>query len=282
MRRLKNFILALLALGSMTLAPDASAALKVLSWNIQVFGAQKINGAENADVMKLIVDTIRQYDLVLVQEFRDPTGTTLKDLEFKVNAVSGKAFGILVSHRLGRASSKEQYVYLYRKSALKVVDSYPYADADDVFDREPFIARFTTTGASVKDFFVVPLHAAPESAAKEIGALVKVYDDAVRRWGVKNAVIMGDMEADCDYFSKSDKEKSPLRTDLRFSWLVPDEADTTTKSTDCAYDRVVVAGEKMRANATQAQVVDFQHQLNLSQMDTERVSDHFPIEFVIK
>jgi len=56
----------------------------------------------------------------------------------------------------------------------------------------------------------------------------------------------------------------------------------TTKSTDCAYSRAVVAGDKMRANVELGQVVNYKQALNLNQEDTEMVSDHYPIELVIK
>ncbi|QRK09914.1 endonuclease/exonuclease/phosphatase family protein [Archangium violaceum] len=273
-----TFVAATIALGSMTWARDASAALKVASWNIQNFNSTK---AQNADVMKVVVDTVKQYDLVLVQEIRDTTGTTTKTLLNQVNAATGNAYGILVSNRLGRKSSKEQYAFLYKKSALTVVDSYHYADAGDLFEREPFVARFSTTRAAVKNFFVVPLHADPASAVKEVGALVKVYDNAVKRWTLKNGVILGTLYADCAYFAKEHFATNPLRTDPRFSWLIGDDSNSTIGKAKCAYERAVVAGDKMRANASQGRTVYLDERFNLTLEDMRLVSDNYPIEFVI-
>lgn len=273
-----TFVTAWIALGSTIWARDASAALKVASWNIQLFTSTR---AQNADVMKVVVDTIKQYDLVLVQEIRDATDSTTKTLLNQVNAATGNAYGILVSNRLGRTHAKEQYVYLYKKSALKVVDSYHYADADDLFAREPFVARFITTQATVKNFFVVPLHADPASAVEEVGSLVKVYDDAVKRWTIKNGVIMGTLNADCAYFAKKHWATNPLRTDRRFSWLIGDDINTTVGKANCAYDRAVVAGDRMRANAAQGRTVYLSEMFNLTQEHMRLVSDHYPIEFVI-
>ncbi|WNG34697.1 hypothetical protein F0U61_14365 [Archangium violaceum] len=273
-----TFVTASIALGSMTWAADASAALKVASWNVQLLGSSK---AQNANVMKVIVDTVKQYDLVLVQGLRDTTDATVTTLVNQVNAATGNAYGSLVSNRLGRTSSKEQYIYLYKKSALKVVDSYQYADADDLFEREPFVARFKTTKATAKDLFVVPLHASPESAVNEVGALVKVYDDAVKRWTIKDGVIMGTLNAACSYFAKKHWPSNPLRTDRRFSWLIGDDTNTTVGKLNCAYDRAVVAGDKMRANAVRARAVYLDQMFSLTPDQMRLVSDHYPIEFVI-
>ncbi|WP_257459663.1 exonuclease/endonuclease/phosphatase family protein [Archangium lipolyticum] len=273
-----SFVTAWIALGSLIWALDASAALKVASWNIQIFNSTR---AQNADIMKVVVDTIKQYDLVLVQEIRDGTDTTTTLLN-QVNAATGNAYGILVSNRLGRMAAKQQYAYLYKKSALKVVDSYHYADADDLFAREPFVARFSTTQATVKNFFVVPINTDPASAVKEVGALVKVYDDAVKRWTIQNGVIMGNMNAGCAYFAKKHWATNPLRTDPRFSWLIGDDINTTVGKADCPYDRAVVAGDKMRANTAQARTAYLTERFNLSLDAMKLVSDHYPIEFVIK
>ena len=274
----RTFLAAWVALGSTTWARDASAALKVASWNIQIFGANK---ARNADLMKVVVDTVTRYDLVLVQEIRDPTGTTPTTLLNQVNAATGNAYGIVVSDRLGRTSSKEQYAYLYKKSALQVVDSYHYDDKDDRFEREPFIVRFSTTRAAVKNFFVVGLHASPEAAKAEIGDLVKVYDDAVARFKIANGALMGDFCADCSYFAKKYWKDNPLRQDPRFSWLIGDDNNSTVGKSQCAYDRIVVAGDKMRTNAGQARTEYVDQRFNLTMDFMKLVSDHYPIEFVI-
>ncbi|WIG95713.1 endonuclease/exonuclease/phosphatase family protein [Myxococcus sp. SDU36] len=273
-----NFVATLLILGAMTWARDASAALKVASWNIQILGSNKI---KNPDVVKVIIDTIKQYDLILVQEIKDTTDATAMSLLNQVNAATGNAYGILVSNRLGRTSAREQYAYFYKKSALKVVDSYHYADADDLFAREPFVVRFSTTQATVKNFFVVPLHAEPSAAVAEIGSLVKVYDDAAKRWNIKNGILMGDWKAGCSYFAKKYWGTNPLRSDARFTWLIGDDNNSTVGKSDCAYDRAVVAGDKLRANAAKGRTAYVDTKFNLTLEFMRLVSDHYPIEFEI-
>lgn len=275
----RTLVAAFILLGSMIWAPDASAALKVASWNIQFFGSKK---AQNAEVMMAIVDTVKQYDLVLVQEIRDVNDASATALLNQLNAATGNAYSMIVSKRLGRTNSKEQYAFLYRKSALMVVDSFQYPDADDLFEREPLVVRFRAPKASVKDFFVIQIHTNPSAAPQEVGALVKVYDEAVKRLKIKDGVIMGSMNAGCSYFAKKHWATNPLRTAPRFSWLIGDDADTTVGKANCAYDRAVVAGDKMRAKAAQGRPVYYDEALKLDMNATRLVSDHYPIEFVIK
>lgn len=274
----RTFLAASIALGLTTWARDASAALKVASWNIQIFGSNK---AKSPDVMKVIVDTVKRYDLVLVQEIRDATDMSTTALLDQVNAATGNAYGILVSKRLGRTNSKEQYAYLYKKSALKVVDSYVYDDTEDLFEREPFVVRFSTTQATVKNFFVVQFHADPAAAKEEVGSLVKVYDDAVKRFKLQNGALMGDFCAACSYFAKKYWPENPLRSDPRFRWLIGDDINTTVGKADCAYDRIVVAGDKLRAKAGQARTEYVDQRFNLPLDFMRLVSDHYPVEFVI-
>ncbi len=49
---------------------------------------------------------------------------------------------------------------------------------------------------------------------------------------------MGDFNADCSYVTKSEWDDVRLRTESeKFLWLIEDGIDTTTKASDCAYDR---------------------------------------------
>lgn len=51
-------------------------------------------------------------------------------------------------------------------------------------------------------------------------------------------MILGDLNADCDYLSDTEYANLSLVTDKRFTWLVNDTEDTTTTiGTHCAYDR---------------------------------------------
>ncbi len=51
-----------------------------------------------------------------------------------------------------------------------------------------------------------------------------------------NILLMGDFNADCSYVGKTKLKALKLKKS-GYHWLIPDDADTTVSSTDCAYDR---------------------------------------------
>ena len=50
-------------------------------------------------------------------------------------------------------------------------------------------------------------------------------------------IIMGDFNADCSYASEAELSTKAFYTNPLYQWLIGMDADTTTSTTDCAYDR---------------------------------------------
>jgi len=89
------------------------------------------------------------------------------------------------------------------------------------------------------ELVLIGLHAKPKRPLtfEEVEALVDVHAAVEQHWNTDNILIMGNLNADCDYIREGELPTLGLRTDQRFTWLIGDEVDTTTSSTDCAYDR---------------------------------------------
>ena len=80
----------------------------------------------------------------------------------------------------------------------------------------------------------------PDSTVSELNFLDDAYDHARVHFKTDNAIIMGDLNADCSYLSRSEYKSLDLVTDERFHWLIDGNEDTTTKDTACAYDRYAI------------------------------------------
>nr|XP_055195651.1 deoxyribonuclease-1 isoform X2 [Nyctereutes procyonoides] len=185
---------------------------------------------------------LSRYDVAVVQEVRDSHLTAVGRLLDTLNQDDPNAYHYVVSEPLGRGSYKERYLFLF---------SYQYDDGcepcgNDTFSREPAIVRFHSPLTEIKEFAVVPLHAAPLDAVAEIDALYDVYLDVRHKWDLEDIVLMGDFNAGCSYVATSQWSSIRLRTNPAFQWLIPDTADTTSTSTRCAYDRIVVAGSQLQ------------------------------------
>lgn len=258
---------------------SAPANIKIAAFNIEKFGKKKMTRPK---VVENLVKIVRRYDLIVIQEVRDKSGKAILQLVDKVNLGRSDKYDLIISPRIGRSSMKEQYAFVYLPSKLKAISRYQYPDRDqdnDAFHREPFIVRFKANNGF--DFTLIPIHTEPKTAEKEISNLAVAYDDSVRRWGEKDALILGDFNAECTYVTKKEWKDIALWTDSRFKWLIDNSVDTTTKSTDCAYDRFVAAGE-MKNKAVNAQVFQFNAEYGLDSELTTRISDHYPIEVTIK
>ncbi|XP_010144202.1 PREDICTED: deoxyribonuclease-1-like 2 [Buceros rhinoceros silvestris] len=255
----------------------ATTTLRISAFNIQTFGDTKM---ANEGVASVIVSILRRYDMVLVQEVRDSDLSAVTQLMEQLNSVSTSPYDYEISGPLGRDNYKEMYLFIYRTDVVSVVDTYQYEDPQDVFSREPFILRVSAPHTKVGEFVLVPLHSAPHDAVAEIDALYDVYLAIVNKWGTDNIMFLGDFNADCAYVQPSDWSSIRLRTSDIFKWLLPDGADTTVGKSDCAYDRIVVCGAKLKRSIVpnSAAVYNFQRTFRLEQEEALAVSDHYPVE----
>lgn len=263
-----------------------AGTLRIAAFNIRTFGETKMF---NATLSSYIVKILNRYDIAIVQEVRDTHLVAVGKLLDELNRDTPDTYRFVVSEPLGRSSYKEQYLFVYRPNQVSVLDSYHYDDGcepcgNDTFSREPVVVKFFSPYTEVREFAIVPLHAAPTEAVKEIDALYDVYLDVRQKWGLEDIMFMGDFNAGCSYVTSSQWPSIRLRTSPIFQWLIPDSADTTVTSTHCAYDRIVVAGALLQAAVVPSSAVpfDFQAEYKLSNKLAEAISDHYPVEVSLR
>ncbi|MBR6497475.1 MAG: endonuclease/exonuclease/phosphatase family protein [Methanomicrobium sp.] len=247
-----------------------SDLLKIGSFNIQVFGQSK---SAKTDVMNVLADIIRTYDIIAVQEIRDSSGTALDNLLRQVNS-DGSSYAYLVSERLGRTSSKEQYAYVYNTRTVSPIGkAFTYPQTSDIFHRTPYIASFKSNDGIFNATFAV-IHTDPDDAANEIKALYEVAEYAK---GILPAdepvIIMGDYNADGRYFDET--SYVPLKSG-DYLWIIGNEVDTTVASGDNTYDRIVSTRPNIFYTGD-AGAFRFDETYNLSHEFAAEVSDHYPV-----
>lgn len=69
--------------------PPLDSKIKIASFNIQVFGKTK---AEKQEVMAVLANIVRNFDIVAVQEIRDASQTALPALRDAVNALGSPKY----------------------------------------------------------------------------------------------------------------------------------------------------------------------------------------------
>lgn len=191
---------------------------------------------------------------------------------------------------MGRSTYKEQYAFVYRtKEKISVVTNYTYNDGkeefhNDLFSREPFVVLFNIPCTEFKNVALVGVHIAPEEAVEEMKHLQKVRDSVSRKLRTSNIILMGDMNADCNFFRESKWQEVPMRMSSNYLWPICDDTDTTVKSTHCAYDRFIIGGKTLRKAYIPgyAKAYRFDDAFSLSQEEALKVSDHYPVEISFK
>ncbi|XP_070617649.1 deoxyribonuclease-1-like 2 isoform X5 [Erythrolamprus reginae] len=263
-------------LAAVALVLRAASALKICTFNIRSFGDTKLS---DESISKTIVKILSRYNLVLVQEVRDADLSAVQELLERLNRASKHSYDYVASESLGRENYKEMYLFLYRTKSFSLVDQHQYPNPDSTFSRPPFIVKVAAAG-SRNELVLVPLHTPPTEAVAEIDALYDVYLEIIDKWQTDNIMFLGDFNADCSYVGKKDWSSIRLRTSQVFHWLISDDMDTTVGNSDCAYDRIVVSGSKLRKWIVprSAKVFDFPKAFKLTQEEALAVSDHFPVE----
>nr|XP_057908604.1 deoxyribonuclease-1-like 1 isoform X1 [Doryrhamphus excisus]XP_057908605.1 deoxyribonuclease-1-like 1 isoform X1 [Doryrhamphus excisus]XP_057908607.1 deoxyribonuclease-1-like 1 isoform X1 [Doryrhamphus excisus] len=265
-----------------------ASEFKICAFNLQHFGESK---AKKDDVMHTLAKIITRCDVCLLQEVRDSKQKALPQLLERLNKYDNyHKYAAVASERLGRSETyQEQYVFVYRTDTVSVTGQYQYPDNRpgdvDAFSREPFVVRFKAPKTALKEFVLIPQHTSPANTTKELDALYDVLQHVRKMWKTENIMLLGDFNADCAYLSKRNREKLRLLTDKSLSWLIKDKTDTTVRSTtSCTYDRIVVHGDAF-VNAVvpfSAKPFDFQLEYQLTEEQALMVSDHYPVEVLLK
>ena len=252
---------------------SSDETLRIGAFNIQIFGISK---ASKPEVMSILADIIRTYDVIAIQEIRDASQTALPALVDIVNA-DGSQYDYVVSERLGRTTSKEQYAYIFNTQTVEVISTpltYPEPAGTDSFHREPYIASFRALGGNFDATFIT-IHTDPDEATEEINGLSAVVEYAQGSYPDEaDFIVMGDLNADGSYF---DEDGGSTLSGGEYYWVIDDSVDTTTKSTDYTYDRIIITDSAVSDLSGDSGVYRFDLEYRLSEDETVAVSDHYPV-----
>uniref|UniRef100_A0A3Q0RBI9 Deoxyribonuclease n=1 Tax=Amphilophus citrinellus TaxID=61819 RepID=A0A3Q0RBI9_AMPCI len=246
---------------------QAGSDFRVCAFNTQHFGESK---SQKSDVMQTLVKVRQRQRLIWY------------DTKHEYKAVA--------SERLGRSETyQEQYVFVYRTDTVTVADQYQYPDDKpgdiDAFSREPFVVRFRAPKTAIKEFVLIPQHTTPANTTKELDALYDVLQHVKKMWKTENVMLLGDFNAGCGYLAKKNRKRVRLITDQNLFWLIQENTDTTVRSsTSCSYDRIVVNGETFHRAIlpSSAKPFNFQVEYRLTEEQALLVSDHYPVEVLLK
>uniref|UniRef100_A0A3Q1H8M5 Deoxyribonuclease n=1 Tax=Acanthochromis polyacanthus TaxID=80966 RepID=A0A3Q1H8M5_9TELE len=215
---------------------------RICAFNLHSFGESK---SKNSEVMQTLARIITRYDVCLLQEVRDSKGKALPQLRHHTKI----------------------HIIAFLTDSVTVTGQYQYPDDKpgdvDAFSREPFVVRFKAPKTAIREFTLIPQHTTPSNTTKELDALYDVLQRVRQMWRTENVMLLGDFNADCGYLAKKNRKYVRLLTESNLFWLIPDDVDTTVRSTTfCSYDRIVVHGETFHRAIVPSSAKPFNFQEN--------------------
>jgi endonuclease/exonuclease/phosphatase family metal-dependent hydrolase len=252
--------------------------VRIASFNIQVFGEQKLS---NTDVVRVLADIVRHFDIVAIQEIRDEQQNLLARFAEAVNA-PGLRYDYVIGPRLGRTTSKEQYGYLFNTDTIEVDRRaiFTVADPDDLLHREPLVASFRCRRAEPNlafTFTLVNIHTdpTPQTLREELSVLDDVFQ-SVRSHprGEDDVILLGD-------FNSNYRQMGELSQMPGLVFAVTNSAANKLLATNITgkaqYDNLVFDRAATQEFLGRSGVFDFLREYNLSQSQAKLVSDHLPV-----
>ncbi len=246
-------------------SPDS---LTIASFNIQVFGQSKL---ENRRATEILANIVRRFDVVAIQELRSKEQDVIPRFLALVNG-DGSEYDYVIGPRLGRTSSKEQYVFLYDTNRLEVVSQsvYTVEDPKDLLHREPLVATFQVVGApNPFRFTLVNIHTDPDEVDYEVDALadvfVQVQNDRLRE---DDVILLGDLNADPYHLGRLGRLPSLV--------AVISGVPTNTRGTK-TYDNLLFDSRNTVEFQGRSGVLRMADEFNLTLEEALEVSDHEPV-----
>lgn len=132
MQAMKNVVILLLLVVN-----TGIFAVRIGSFNLKQYGATK---AGDPTITNYVATILNDFDVGVIQEITDVKIQAPYVLFDALNKVSKSGpYSMTLSERVGRSTSKEQYIFFNRESTsgVKLINYYLYNDVNDYFEREP-------------------------------------------------------------------------------------------------------------------------------------------------
>lgn len=258
----------------------SQTAIRIASFNIQVFGKKK---SSNATVMQQLATIFMQFDVVAVQEIRGDPNIPVNLLLAELRRQGGR-YRSVIGPPLGRTSQTECYAFIWDQERIDLIpqSNYVVDDPDDRMHREPMVASFQTRVAPVDSrlpfrFTMINVHTDPDEVRgdtqdNELNVLDDVFQ-SVRNFdyettGEEDFILLGDLNVDV-------KGLGELGQIPGIVSLVGDVPTNTRKTK--TYDHILIDSRITTEFVHRAGVLDLESFFGIDQAAAVKISDHLPV-----
>lgn len=256
-------------------ASQPGLSINVASFNIRQFGKTKIS---RPVVTSILVDIVKKFDIVAVQELRDADQQVIPQFLEMINA-QGARYAAAVGPRQGYKTPGEeptyfeQTVFIYDTNTIQLLGQ-PYAayDPTQAMHRPPFVGHFQCIGNTPQEpfsFVLMNVHVAPKNVTPELQALEQIIPQIRQNHsGEDDFILLGDLNAEINQFAQYSWMNAPTAA------IAPHMKTTTTLKR--SIDNIVYDRNETR-EFIRSDVLNLMEQYGLSTSDAELVSDHMPV-----
>lgn len=261
---------------------DASVPNIIIgSFNIQSFGAAKMNKPE---VVSVLVDVARKFDILAVQELRDKHGSTAQDFLNLLNADGSRfvaSVGPLQGYRVNGEISgySEQAIFFYDSDKIEMISNAFVAEdrfqvaGRAAMHRAPYVAQFRCRNlppGQAFSFVLMNVHTDPQDAHDEFESLRDIISGVYAKYpNEDDFILLGDMNEKPSEFQK-------------YGWMmqqysaIPSNWLTNTRQTK-NYDNITFDAGFTREFTGNSGVLNLMTEYNLTINQALKVSDHLPV-----
>jgi endonuclease/exonuclease/phosphatase family metal-dependent hydrolase len=249
------------------------------SFNIQMFGVTKMS---RPDVVAVLVDIARKFDILAIQELRDGDERVAKEFLEIINS-SGGTYAMSVGPKQGYvldgklSTYYEQAIFLYDTTKVQLIaPTYVARDnnpAPQKMHRAPYVGHFQCVNAPPEQaysFVLMNVHVDPDDAHIEFQSLRSIISEIyANHRGEDDFILIGDLNDSASRFAK-------------YRWMqqqfavIPSTVATNTRLTK-SYDNIVFDANYTAEFTGQSGVLNFMTDYNLPLEQALKVSDHLPV-----
>jgi endonuclease/exonuclease/phosphatase family metal-dependent hydrolase len=243
------------------------AQLKTLSWNVENLGSSK-----TASTINYIANTVRDYDIVALQEVvaGDGGAQAVAELADELNRKGSKWDYSISEPTSSSAYKTERYAFLWKTSSVKLMGKAWLEKKYHLeIDREPYYATFEYNN---KLFTLVNFHAITKSKQPETE--IKYFKFLPAEYPKLNLIFLGDFNC-----PQSHTVFNPMR---KMGWQNAFENQKTSlrkdcKGTDCLaseFDNIWY--QPLKVSLSNIKVLHFYKSFPTLK-EAREISDHIPI-----
>ncbi|MFK8399870.1 endonuclease/exonuclease/phosphatase family protein [Pseudomonas sp. BGr12] len=255
----------------LTISPSVLfAETSIASWNTEHLSIRPTKDFQS------ISKIAKSADILAIQELMSEEA--LGHLADSLTRETKEHWSYLASHAVGRSSYKEMYGFVWRDSAVRYEDgAVVYLDKHDIFEREPFSARFHSL-RDKSDFVVATVHVIYGKGQADRSTEIEALSDywawlADVYQGTPRMFLVGDFNT---------PPSSPAWNSLKqmATPLLTSGASTLSEKDGKfanLYDNIFVSNADPLRNSS-AKVINYPKILGIShQQGRKTVSDHAPV-----